>query len=82
EFLYLYQVKPNTNFPGFYFLGVWRGMGGSITTDPPTSNKHWKERWFWACGRWETSDPEPFVPQVSRTFCKPGDSAFCYLFSY
>lgn len=64
----LTMLKLISGFPGFYSLSSCH----RALFNPPSSNKHWKDYWFFLGGRWLAGD-EPLCRRVPSHFRENGE---------
>ncbi|XP_058076380.1 uncharacterized protein LOC131224961 [Magnolia sinica] len=73
ELVNLYLVKHDSHEPWYYF--ATRGSKGlGLVMNLPSSNKDWKNKWFWASGEWEalTAELGCLMTRVPTRFSSPG----------
>ncbi|KAF7134714.1 hypothetical protein RHSIM_Rhsim08G0029200 [Rhododendron simsii] len=72
EFLYCYMPKASSEGRGWWFFQARQGR--QLITNYPSSNKFWKEKFFFISGEgWEFQDTEVVGPEIPRIQYAWGD---------
>ncbi|TXG53676.1 hypothetical protein EZV62_018932 [Acer yangbiense] len=76
EFMNLYQLKSIPNYHGWYYVSAWPGKEVMVT-DNPSSNKDWKNKWFFASGHWGAQPSEQvFEHRIPTRFSNQVGAAY------